>query len=175
MNIIQAVKGEVFIDGISRPVCMRPVLDGNYFAISNFRRFRGDFVYSDQGPHVRLTVLDLDFVSLMSMGTDVIFPQPFAGKPVWHGEVVMLKGRSACDEPDGQRNLEELSLRVVRLVEATRFEFKAIAGKRSDAGDWPATLDVAFWFEVPDSEVDTFIVGAEANSLYRQCLTSTTT
>ena len=166
---IPAVESEVSLGGRIYHPCIRPQLDGQYLHLGNFRPEEDSLIYARSGPYISFCVRDVDFVSLLA-NSPATLPKPFTDGPRWFGEMWMVGGRTACDFPDERRWFENLSISWQRYSDSTKLSFKGLLGPRKDPGNWPPTMTLDMWFTVPDAELDRFILGAEANGLFRNLI-----
>lgn len=163
---IPPVEAAVVLGGTPYAACIRPQLDGNYLSLGSFRPDEDSLIYARLGPYMQLCIRDVDFVALLGR-LDVQLPAPHSMDLRWFGDFWMVGGRAACDYPEERRSFESLHLSTARREEATRIRLRGILGARRDPGDWPEKLELDMWFVVPDHEVDRFVLGAEANQLFR--------
>jgi hypothetical protein len=166
LTAIPPVHAEVKLDGSSIPCCIRPELDERQLVLGNFRPEEESLIYARRGPYLTIYIKDVDFVSLLGRRT-VTLPAPFTGNPRWFGYMWMVGGRAACDFPDEKRSFEQLTVSTSRSAASTTIAFQAKFGPRQDPGAWPRTMLLDMWFDVPDAEIDRFVVRPEARRIFK--------
>ena len=164
---IPPVESVVKLDGVPLQACIRPELDEECLALGSFRPEEDTLIYARTGPYVLIYIKDVDLVSILRPG-EVTLPDPFTGSPRWFGDMWMVGGRAACDQPEERRSFETLSISTMRLGNSTRFSLQARLGPRRDRGAWPQSMLLDMWFIVPDREIDRFVLRAEANEMFRR-------
>ena len=171
LSSIPEVQGQVILDGQTYSVCMRPEWNRLGCVVCNFRRFKSRGIieehrlYANDGPHITVSTKADEFFDLLEFNK--VINSEHEGCSVLKGSMDMLQGYPATEFPTEHRKFDAMSVVATRTESLTRFSFSAFAGARIDKV-LPASINLSFWFEIPDDWVDRFILDDMAKNIFME-------